>query len=397
MSLAESLWVALESLWANKLRSFLTTLGIIIGVGAVIAVVAIGQGGQAMVVQEIRSLGTDLVLVVSVPREDERGRMDMKYLEAADLEDIESKVPSVLSLSPEVSFEMQVWYGSSRFSEQVTGVSDAFQVVRDIEMEDGQFLRPRDIERRARVAVLGREIASELFPGGDYIGNTVYLDGLKYTVIGVMAPRKRGMFMGDEVDDRSILIPYTTLQRLTGTERIDILFVKAHPGRAHVAAQEIEEVLEARHGEGYFELVTLEQAIEAVERVTGILTTVVAGVAAVALLVGGIGIMNIMLVSVTERTREIGLRKAIGAKRSDILWQFIIEAVVLSGTGGILGIAFGAMMVEIASMVMGLPSLVSPGAVVMAFSFSALVGIVFGVYPASKAANLDPIDALRYE
>ena len=278
-------------------------------------------------------------------------------------------------------------------------MSDGYGTTRNVKVEAGRFLSRTDVYGSAKVAVIGSGVNEKFFGKSKGVGRTIHIDGMPYTVVGVMENATGLMAMsGDNANAKyNVYIPYTTMQRIVGTK--DITIVWALPESAAKADQVVkgmQATMDRRRGPGKFEAQSMESTLKAVKSVTNILTSVVAGVAAIALLVGGIGIMNIMLVSVTERTREIGLRKAIGATRQDLLWQFLIEAVVVSVVGGLIGILFGGVLVFLVSKLAHLPGLISAWSVALAF-FSLLVGIVFGVYPANKAARLDPIDALRYE
>ncbi|MHB9143946.1 MAG: ABC transporter permease [Symbiobacteriia bacterium] len=400
MSFIESFAIAFDALRANKMRSFLTMLGIIIGVGAVIAVVAIGQGGQAMVIKEIEGIGAGMVWVQ--PKFDPSRAMDIKKIELLKPEDMKviAQVPGIVDLSPEIRTGGTVKHGSEALDIGILGTSAGYGTVRNVKVATGRFLSRTDVEGSARVAVIGAGVSEKFFGKVKGIGQVIHINGLPYTVIGVLENSTGLMAQsGDNANARfNVYIPYTTMQRIVGTEDITVIYVKPEtPARTDQVVKAMQVAMDRLHGAGKFEVMSMDTIVKSVKTVTNILTSVVAGVAAIALLVGGIGIMNIMLVSVTERTREVGLRKAIGATRQDLLWQFLIEAVVVSVVGGCIGIGFGGALVFLVSKLGHLPGLISAWSVALAFFFSLLVGVVFGVYPANKAARLDPIEALRYE
>jgi len=401
MSFLESFAIAFDALRANKMRSFLTMLGIIIGVGAVIAVVAIGQGGQAMVVKEIEGVGAGMVWVA--PKFDPSSKsMDftkMELLKPEDLKVIQS-VPGIKDLSPEIRANVTAKHGSESMDIGALGVSEGYGTVRNVDVQTGRFLSAVDVEGSGKVAVIGSGVAEKFFGAGKGVGQSVHINGLPYTVIGVLKPATGLMAQtGDSANGKyTVYIPYTTARRIVGTEDITVVYVQPQDtSKTEQVVKALQTAIDKQRGAGKFEAQSMDTIVQSVKAVTNILTSVVAGVAAIALLVGGIGIMNIMLVSVTERTREIGLRKAIGATRQDLLWQFLIEAVVVSVVGGIIGILFGGVLVFLISKLAKLPGLMSLWSVALAFFFSLIVGVIFGVYPANKASRLDPIEALRYE
>lgn len=404
MSFLENVRVALGCIWANKLRSFLTMLGIVIGVSAVIGVVSIGQGGQSMIIEEIESLGANLIIVFPKTIDDKQNYQEPVYLASEDIQDIERSLGDLAAVSPEMDWFSTVCSGAIIKSLKVLGVADTFPAIRNLAIGEGRFVSKYDVFLSKRVAVIGSELSDDLFNTSiqrgrrSAIGQKIDIGGHAFTVIGVTKDEKPGLITTDEVSGYSVLIPYTTLSRLTGNEAIPILFAAAGQ-RTGVkpASTAIRRMLDKRYGPGRFEVQNLDMAIEAVGQVTTVMTAVVGGIAAIALLVGGIGIMNIMLVSVTERTKEIGLRKALGATRSQILSQFLVEAIVLSGCGGIVGIGVGVALAQIVSYFGNLPSLVSWFSILVGFGFSVVIGVVFGTYPASRASRMDPIEALRHE
>ncbi|HHY37850.1 MAG TPA: FtsX-like permease family protein [Clostridia bacterium] len=403
MAFRENISIALDSIWANKLRSFLTMLGIIIGTAAVIGVVSIGQGGQSMIIQEIEGLGANLIIVFPRTFDDREGWRKPVLLRAEDIATIQ-RIKGLAACSPEISWLTTVRYGGESKTLSVLGVADTFRTIRNVSIEAGRFLSEHDVASSRKVVVLGSKLCDDLLgttgrKGREAaIGRTVEIGGQGFTVVGVTGEEKPGLVTTQEVSGYSVFLPYTAVWRLTGNEDIPLLFAAAERrGYVKQVTEHIKGMLDRKYGTGRFEVQNLEAAIEAVGHVTTTMTVVVGGIAAIALLVGGIGIMNIMLVSVTERTKEIGLRKALGAARPQILGQFLTEAVVLSGCGGLVGIAVGAGLARIASWIWNLPSLVSWTSVVVGFGFSVVVGVVFGVYPASKASRMDPIEALRHE
>ncbi len=418
MSIFQSMRVALGGLTANKMRSFLTMLGIIIGVAAVIALLSVGQGVQVAVTEQIQSTGSNLITIVpgalrtsnvqyAVTGGSTQGGLTSE--DAAAL--VDAGLPSVALVAAELSSGGQVVYGSSNANGPVLGVTPSYPIVRNLTMANGEFIDEIHMDALSRVAVLGAKVAETLFADEDPIGQTVKINRINFRVIGVLEA-KGGM--GFSSVDNSTLVPLTTAQRrLFGGgrgfgvgQRVSAIYVSAvSENLVDSAITEVTEVLREQHKiasqQDDFTVISQKQILEVFSEVTGLLTAFLGAIAAISLLVGGIGIMNIMLVSVTERTREIGIRKAVGAKRRDILSQFLVEAISLSLVGGVGGIAFGWLMSQIINnMKIGSPPLVtviSPDAVVLAVGFSVAVGLFFGIYPATRAAALHPIDALRYE
>ncbi len=413
MKLSKALLVALANLNANKMRSALTILGIVIGVAAVIAMVSIGRGVEASITDRIRSVGTNLLFVYP-GRAQQGGVMgaagSAASLTLADAEAI-AEAFSVVGVAPLVESRAQVVYLSQNTNSSLLGVTPSYLWVGNYELADGDFISDANLTSRSTVAVLGSAVADTLFGGSaGAVGQTIRLNGQPYRVIGVLASRG-GTGMGS-LDDR-VLIPLTTAQtRLTGprffggSNSVSVINVQvAEASQVETATQEISAILRERHrvleGEEDFVIQSQEDILEASTEISDTLTLFLGGIAAISLVVGGIGVMNIMLVSVTERTREIGIRKAVGARRRDILVQFLLESAVLSLAGGIIGIAVG----WVASRVIGATQIATSGVtpvvgldtVLMATLFSIAVGLFFGVYPATRAAGLDPIEALRYE
>ncbi|MFQ5854366.1 MAG: ABC transporter permease [Anaerolineae bacterium] len=414
MNFIESIRIALRSLSANRLRSFLTMLGVIIGVAAVIAMLSIGRGAQAAITAQIQGLGTNLLFVQ--PGSTSRGgiRTATGSASTLTLEDANAlanpvNAPSVALVAPEVTRFGQVVAQGQNANVRVTGVTEEYQWVRNTPLQAGDFIVTRHVQAQSAVAVLGSQLAADLFGEFDPIGQTIYLNRVALRVIGVLASKGgTGFFNPDE----GMFVPITTAQRrllggqfFRGGRTVSSINVQvADETLMDAAVEELSEVLRQRHRVTYeddFRIMSQQDFLSAVTQVTGIMTLFLAGIAAISLVVGGIGIMNIMLVSVTERTREIGIRKAVGARRRDILAQFLVEAVVLSVAGGALGILVGAGIGRLISGVnlgsTALTPLVELDAVLLAVLFSAGVGLFFGVYPAWRAAQLHPIEALRYE
>ncbi|HEX2035752.1 MAG TPA: ABC transporter permease [Chloroflexota bacterium] len=415
MNLIESLRVAVRALAANKLRASLTMLGMIIGVGAVIALMSIGQGVQASVEAQIRSMGTNLLFIT--PGASTQGGVRQQAgttptLTAEDAEAIANsgRVPQVAAVAPETgNFGQVIANGQNTFT-RLNGVTPDFLGVRNFRVAEGDFFTKEHLDARSLVAVLGATTKENLFGDGDAIGQTVRVNQVNLRVIGVMEP-KGSQSTGNQ--DDVIFVPLTTLQTRLNRSRtarggqtvstINVQLIDDRQATSQEAVQLIGELLRERHRvvEDDFTIRSQEDLLATATQITGVLTLFLGSVAGISLLVGGIGIMNIMLVSVTERTREIGIRKAIGAKRRDILAQFLIEATVVSVAGGAIGILLGAGGSRLLD---GLPlgaqpmrTVVSPDAIVLAFTVSLLIGLFFGVYPAVKASRLNPIEALRYE
>ncbi len=401
--LIECLRMALDGLFHNKIRSGLTMLGIIIGVGAVIAMVSLGQGFSAFVTGQFESLGTNLITVMQARWVE--GALELTVADAEALEGL----PGVAAVAPVYRGSATVLNSKGvEHDPSVYGVTPPYQTSRNYQLAVGAFLSEEDLERRRKVAVLGTTVVETLFPNDAYpIGETIRLNGIPFEVIGILA-EKGGS--GPMDPDDVVLIPLTTAQtRLfkaptyRGQYVLSNIEVQGTSEKdAALAQQSITQALRAQHrlaegAEDDFRVMSQTDMIETASSVVGTLTIFLGAVAAISLLVGGIGIMNIMLVSVTERTREIGLRKAIGAGRGDILLQFLIEAMGLSFTGGLIGIALGVAISRVAGPKIGVTPLTAPWVVIVAAGFSAVVGVVFGIYPAMRASGLQPVEALRYE
>ena len=407
MNLLMIIKIAFRALVRNKTRAALTMLGIIIGVSAVIAMVSIGQGAQASVQAQIASIGTNL-LFVSAGSQNQggvrtgTGDSGTNTLTVEDLEAVKREVPTVSMVTPAINTRSQLIFGNQNWNTQIQGVSEQYPEIRKWMIQNGSFFTDADVRSAARVIVVGQTIADSLFPGVDPVGQTVRVKDLPFRIVGVMA-RKGQDAQGRDQDDTAFA-PYTSVQKkILGSTRVQIAYVSAISQDATYTAQmQITELLRQRHNLGPrepddFTVRNMTDIAEAANETNNIMTILLASVAGVSLLVGGIGIMNIMLVSVTERTREIGIRMAIGARSGAVRTQFLIESVVLSLTGGFMGILLGLGVSLLIPSLLGWPTSVSTAAIIGSVVFSAAVGIFFGYYPARKAAALDPIDALRYE
>ncbi len=405
MNIINILKVAMRSLGRNKLRSFLTMLGIIIGVGAVIAMMAVGEGAQYSIQQQIASLGTNVLLIF--PGSTNQGGIRIGLgsrtsLTPGDLEAIQTQCPSVAAATAQVRTGAQIVFGEQNWGTSVLGANPSYFTIRSWPLSLGQYFTDADVRGATKVCVLGQTVVDNLFQGGNPVGATIRIKKMPFKVVGVLEPKGQSA-QGSDQDD-IIIAPYTTVQKkLMGVTFLGIIMVSAVSDQAMVDAQnQITELLRVRHKiqpweDNDFTVRSQTEIANTAQATTQVLTILLASIASISLLVGGIGIMNIMLVSVTERTREIGIRMSIGARSRDILYQFLIEAVVLSMAGGALGVLIGIVSSDIISALANWPTLVSPVSVGLAFLFAAAVGIFFGFYPARKAAILNPIDALRYE
>jgi len=401
---AESIIIALDGLRANKLRAMLTMLGIIIGVGAVIAMVSIGMGVQDKISTSIAGLGSNLLVVTPGAAKTGGSRQaagSSITLNEKDALAIAQEVSGVNLVAPTVSRQYQVVFGNQNWTTSVQGTTPDIMGVRNYNLEEGSFFTTQDVETRARVAVLGKTVADSLFNGGTPIGQTIRINNAPFQVVGVL--EAKGESAGGNQDD-TVIIPLKTAQeRLMGINYVQNINIQATGTDVINQAQEdVTTLLRTRHKltattPDDFTVRNMVAIMATADDTTGMITALLGVVAGLSLLVGGIGIMNIMLVSVTERTREIGIRKALGARYNNILLQFLIEAVVISVAGGLLGIALGIGASYAVSSIAGWKTIISSLAIVAAFGFSVMIGLFFGIYPARKAALLDPIDALRYE
>ncbi|MEO1210602.1 MAG: ABC transporter permease [Cyanobacteria bacterium J06638_20] len=405
MNFLESLSMAAKTLTANKLRSGLTMLGIVIGNASVITMVGIGEGAQRYVNDQLQALGPNVLFIAAGNRETrELGGLEVpRTLVLADAIAIQNQVPSVAAVAPEFSSRNLITYRNRSANSSVVGSNDQFLKVRSFEMAQGRFLNELDSERRSQVVVLGATLAERFFDNQSPIGKGIRIKGIRFEVIGVMA--QKGSNLGLDYDN-AVVIPLTTqASRLVGQRQspygIEVSFISVSAEdreSMNTAEFQITNLLRLRHqirGEDDFFIQSQDTLLDIAETITGALTTMLAAIAGISLLVGGIGIMNIMLVSVRERTQEIGLRKAIGASRRDILLQFLIEAIILSFAGGLVGTGLGISGIVLVSTLTPFEAGVSAMAIVLAVGVSGSIGLFFGVFPARQAAKLDPIVALR--
>lgn len=406
MNTTNLLKIALRALANNKLRGFLTMLGIIIGVASVITMLAIGQGSKRSIQAQISEMGSNMIMIQ--PGADMRGgvRQDasaMETLKLQDYEDIVNETRYVSATSPSVNSSGQVIYGANNAPTTVYGISPDYMEIRRYEVEDGDMFSDQDVQTAAKVCVIGKTVVDNLFPGGENpIGKVIRFQKLPFRVVGVLKSKGYNS-MGMDQDDL-ILAPYTTIQKkvlaITHLQGITCSALKEE--YTDQAIDEISEILRRNHrlretDDDDFTIRSMQELSTMLTSTTDIMTTLLAAVAGISLLVGGIGIMNIMYVSVTERTREIGLRMSIGAKGMDILAQFLIESILISVTGGLIGVLFGVGAALIVNVVAHFPIYIQPWSVLLSFVVCTVTGVFFGWYPAKKAAQLDPIEAIRYE
>jgi putative ABC transport system permease protein len=415
MNLIESLRIALVSLAANKLRSALTMLGIIIGVAAVIALMGVGRGASAAIDSQINSMGTNLLFVTpgststSGVRSAQGSAQSLTYEDAKALADPENGLTAVAAVAPQVGAFGQVVYKDNNVNTQIIGATSDFATVRNYEVENGEFITDANVQTKQAVAVVGATVAADLFTEGqDPVGQSVRINNIPFKIVGVLVS-KGGSGMGNQ--DDQVIVPITTAMARLSRNRYgssntvsQISVQAAGKDQIDTAIEQISTLLRTRHNVRYEDDFTVQSQADilaSATAITDVLTLFLGGVAGISLLVGGIGIMNIMLVSVTERTREIGIRKAIGATRKNVLAQFLTEATVLSVLGGLIGVAAGAGIAQLISGVsigsMTLQPVINLDSILLATLFSLVVGLFFGIYPAFRASSLNPIDALRYE
>lgn len=397
MKLFENIKIAMNSVLAHKLRSILTMLGIIIGVGSVIAVVAIGQGGEQMLKGSISGPNNTIDMTYTPSDEELNTNPNALFDATFTEEDIKSvkTINGVNQVASSTAQGMQLRFQDTTVDATVNGINEGYTNVHSLQIAEGQNLRDIDFRSGRRAALISEGLQKELFNGQKALGEMIWMNGQPVEVIGVLAKQK-GMF---SFDMNEIFVPFAMLTSTFGINEYDKLSIQvAHADQMKEVGKNAAALLnENHHTEDAYEMINMEEIAEGIGQITSVMTTIIGSIAGISLLVGGIGVMNIMLVSVTERTREIGIRKAIGATRAQILVQFLIESVVLTLIGGLMGIALGLGGAALVSLVAGLPSLVSWQVICGGVLFSMLIGIVFGLIPANKAARLDPIDSLRYE
>ena len=414
MRLADLVVLSLRQLRKNLLRSLLTVLGVVIGIAAVTVMVSIGQGGQALIQNEFKNLGSNVLIIFPNWKEGPNGAREgrTQTLTGDDAKAIAEECPAVRAASPMVGAQGQVVGGNVNWKpEQMQGVGPDFLLIRNFGVAAGEFFTERDVTGANKVCVLGQTLARKLFPGQDPIGQQVRIKNIPFTIVGVLEPK--GADLGGRDQDDLLLMPYTTARkRLQGSQfaNVDVILLSARSeGESAQAEKEVNALLAERHkippgGKNDFEVNNTVEIGRIMNIITAGLTAMLSAIAAISLVVGGVGIMNIMLVSVTERTREIGIRMALGARPRDILRQFLVEAIVLSAVGGVIGIALGVGGAAVVTWIINLflpsanwPLVVSLPAALVALVFAAGVGMFFGYYPARRASKLDPIDALRFE
>ncbi|MBO7392931.1 MAG: ABC transporter permease [Abditibacteriota bacterium] len=403
MNITESIILALESIVANKTRAALTMLGIIIGVGAVICMLALASGAKESMMSSIQSMGTNNLTIMSGQSRNGGVRGGMGSMQSLTLSDVEAlrKASAIGKLAPQVQTSAQVKYANNNTNTSIYGTTPEYADIRNYTVEKGRFIRDNDVKGLKKVAVIGPTTAETLFGEMTPVGKTISIKGIKFEVVGLLKSKGSSGFMNQ---DDIIIIPLTTaMRRLMGTKYLGNINVQATDmSKMNTAEAQINKILRKEHKikdpeDDDFRIFNQNEIMEMANQTSQTFTLLLGGIACVSLLVGGIGVMNIMLVSVTERTKEIGIRKALGAKNSNIQSQFLIESLMLSIVGGIIGIIFGVGVSQIMSALSTFTASVSVWSILMSFGFSCMVGIFFGYYPAKKASQLDPIECLRYE
>ena len=396
--------LGLDALRRNRMRSALTVLGIVIGVAAVIATLAIGQGARSAVQAQIRAMGSNVIMVIpgTVSAGGAHGAMGGNTtLTPEDAAAIKQECPAVDAVAPTVRTFAQLVFGDQNWNSQVQGTTPDFLIARQWVVQDGVFITDSDVRGAAKVCVLGQSVVKQLFGDTDPIGSMIRIKDMPFKVVGTLVAKGSN---GHDDQDDVLILPYTTVQRkFLHISHVQAIVLSATSEKqVNTAVDQITGLLRQRHrikpgdSDDFFMRTQLDIA-SAAEATSKVMTTLLASIAAVSLLVGGIGIMNIMLVSVTERTREIGVRRAVGARKVDILLQFLFESAFLSLGGGVIGVLLGALAAKLVSQFAHWPTVLQPGAMLLAFGFSSLIGLFFGFYPARRAAGLDPVDSLRYE
>jgi putative ABC transport system permease protein len=406
MSLINLIRIALKALQRNKLRAFLTMLGIIIGVGSVIAMVAIGQGSKQSIHDQLSNMGTNMITVQPASNLNGGVRIagsSFQTLTSKDITALKANVQDITELSPSVSSKGQAINGALNWPTTMSGVSPEYLDIRKLSLKDGIAFTQNDVKTSAKVCLIGQTVIDNLFPGGENpIGKVIRFGHIPFQIIGVLNPKGFNAF-GQDQDD-ILIAPYTTVQkRILATIYYSNIYASAvDEASTDAAVTEMTQTLRDSHrlrstDDNDFTVRTQQELIATLSSTSGLLTVLLTVVAGISLVIGGIGIMNIMYVSVTERTKEIGLRMSIGARGKDILMQFLMEAVIISITGGVIGVLLGFLSTQIVTLTLGWPTIVSESSVVLSFVVCAVTGIFFGYYPAQKASRLDPIEALRYE
>jgi putative ABC transport system permease protein len=408
--LIENIKISFQSLGTNRLRAFLTMLGIIIGVGAVVAMMSIGSGAQQSVVSSIQGIGSNLIIITPGNRESEQQgftqmlgtNKDRMSLKIKDAKDLDSKATLLNGAVPVILSSSNVSYLNKNVRTSIYASSEKAKDIYNFQIATGKFYTESDVSNSANIAVVGPTVMETLFGKTDPIGKIIKIDGKNFTVIGTTKSKGTDQFGNDQ--DNAVSIPITTAQnKIFGMDYLNMILAQAKSEKdMDKATEEVTKILRRSHHLGIndlddFTVNSQTQILDTVSSITNIFTVVISSIAGISLLVGGIGIMNIMLVSVTERTREIGIRKAVGAKNRDILVQFLIESIVLSITGGALGIVFAVIVTQVLKRFTVLSTNITGFSIILALTFSTIVGLFFGIYPAMRAARLNPIEALRYE